>query len=1045
MKVVRILSICTFLLWFATSASALNPDRDIHQLAHRSWGQKQGYPGRTRALAQTPDGFLWLGSDNGLFRFDGVHFERYMPKSGDKLPASIVRSLLALQDGSLWIAYAQSGKICALRNGSVKCYGKTDGVTWNPTAIVQDHEGTIWANTEAGVIRFNGTRWEHIGEDWNFPEDVPHMTSRVLFVDSRGTLWAGVNSTILHLKQGSKRFQPTGAFAGFSLSIAEASDGNIWLSDNAGYVRAIGTSVSTKSAAIAKCEVDTLRVAHPKCPREGPRVIEISGSVRIMFDHNGSLWMATESLGVVRVPYPERLRDGPISETSNALQRFTSKDGLSADNCTPILEDREGNIWVATRDGLDQFRDVALVPVVLPKSVVQTAIAPADGGDIWVAVGEKYVGRMNASSSTVSLVPADAFKPYRDFAGVTWLIGNSLARWKNGRFRRAAKSPEGLSDSLGTWEVAGDRFGRLWAFSSGYGFFSLDHHRWKAWPTPLEAAKQHVLNMFSDSTGRIWVSTYQGDIITMDKGNVVDYPAKQDSPLHSVKAFAEHAPQEIWAGGEGGLILIDRGHFHPIKPAGLAAIEDVTGIVDAGSEGLWLNTTGGVVHVTRDEAERALRDPSYRFQWERFDSFDGLPGQTEAIGPYPRAIQGTDGRIWFTAITGLAWVDPKWIPKNALPPPVWITSVLADDSPQAQLANLRLPAHTANIQINYTALSLSVPERVRFQYKLDGIDKGWKDVGTRREAFYTNLGPHHYRFHVIACNNDGVWNSAGAAVDFTIAPAWYQTTWFEIICVAIGLLIAWAFYRIRVRQIANAMSARFDERMSERTRIARDFHDTLLQTIHGTKLVADSALKHPADPIRMHGAMEQVSIWMGQATEEGRAALNSLRTSTTETNDLAEAFKRSIEECRMHSSMEASFSVSGEVSEMHPIVRDEVYRIGYEAIRNACAHSQAAQLEVELTYAEDLILRVKDNGLGINPAVVGEGRQGHFGLQGMRERARRILAKLTVETSAASGTEIKLIVPGSIIYRSAVSGKRRTRAIQALLKRVGLTSDSADS
>ncbi|MBB6144530.1 signal transduction histidine kinase/ligand-binding sensor domain-containing protein [Silvibacterium bohemicum] len=1044
MKVVRTLSICSFLLWLVATANALNPDRDIHQLAHRSWSQTQGYPGHTRALAQTRDGFLWLGSDTGLFRFDGVHFERYVPRSGDKPSEDIVRSLLALPDGSLWIAYAHNGKICVLRNGNVKCYGKTDGVTWNPTDIVQDHEGTIWANTESGVIRFNGTRWEHVGKNWDFPEDVPHMTSRVLFVDSRGTLWVGVNSTILYLKQGSKRFEPTGAFAGFSLSIAEAPDGTIWLSDNAGYVRAIGTSVSTKSATIAKCEADTLRGAHSKCPSERSLVIEISGTVRIMFDHNGSLWTTTDSLGVVRVPHPDGLRDRPISKTSDALQRFTSKDGLSADNCTPILEDREGNIWVATRDGLDQFRDTALVPVVLPKSIVQTAIAPADNGDIWAAVSSNYVGRIHSRSKNLSLVPADAFKPYRDFAGVTWLMGNSLAQWKEGRFRQMAKSPEGLSGSFGTWEVAGDRFGTLWAFASGYGFFSLDHHRWKVWPTPPEVAKQHVLNMFSDSTGRIWVSTYQGDIITMDKGSIVDYLAK-DSRLNNVKAFAEHAPQEIWAGGAGGLLLIDRGHFRLIKSAGLGALEDVTGIVDAGSEGLWLNTAGGVIHVSKHEAEHALRDPSYRFQWKRFDSSDGLPGQAEATGPYPKAIEGTDGRIWFTSTTGLAWVDPNWIPKNTLPPPISITSVSADDLPQVQKDDLRLPAHTANVQVSYTALSLSLPERVLFKYKLEGSDKDWKDAGTRREAFYTNLSPRHYRFRVIACNNDGIWNNVGANVEFTIAPAWYQTTWFYALCATIGFLILWILYRLRMRQIAKSMSDRFDERLSERTRIARDFHDTLLQTIQGTKLVADSALKQSADSVRMRGAMEQVSVWMGQATEEGRAALNSLRTSTTETNDLAEAFRRSIEECRIHGSMEAKFSVVGEVSEMHPIVRDEVYRIGYEAIRNACVHSKAANLQVELTYAENLILGVHDDGVGIDPAIVDEGKEGHFGLQGMRERAGRIMAKLTFETSAVSGTEIKLVVPGSIIYLRATSSRRKLPAIKSILKWMGLTSNSTDS
>jgi len=355
--------------------------------------------------------------------------------------------------------------------------------------------------------------------------------------------------------------------------------------------------------------------------------------------------------------------------------------------------------------------------------------------------------------------------------------------------------------------------------------------------------------------------------------------------------------------------------------------------------------------------------------------------------------------------------------------------------------DVNLPLRTSRAHIEYTAPNLSVPGRVRFRYLLDGVDKDWQDAGSRREAFYTNLRPRRYRFHVIACNEDGVWSDVGAVVDFSIAPAWYQTNWFRLLCAVAVLLVVWVIYRLRVRQIAKAMSARFDERLHERTRMARDLHDTFLQTIQGSKLVADDALDPSTDPTRMRRAMEQLSVWLGRATEEGRAALNSLRTSTTEKNDLAAAFRRAMEESRIHTSMEASLSVVGEAREMHPIVRDEVYRIGYEAIRNACVHSQASQMRVELTYDHDLALRVSDNGVGVDPAVADRGREGHFGLQGMRERAARIVGKLTLVSSASSGTEIKLVVPGSIIYRERTSNGRKLSAkIKAVLKQLGLTS-----
>lgn len=1025
MAIVRSLSICTFLVLSVTIVCAINPDRDIHQLAHRSWGERDGYPGVPNAMAQTTDGFLWLGTRSGLFRFDGVHFEQYVARSGDALPKASVTSLLALPDGSLWIGYGYENLgISVLRNGNVKSYGKADGVPLGRwiCAIVRDHDGTMWADIGVGLLRFDGTRWEQIGREWNFPENVRRVTAIALFVDSRGTLWASIDHTVLYLKQGSKRFEPTGVVAYFPTSIVEAPDGKMWMADSETFVRAISMSVSTKAVATAQCEMDSQDLVPSGCPRGDSSEIQIASPNILLFDRRGSLWVTTITNGLVLIPYPQLQKNQPISGSSGALQRFTSADGLSADHCDPILEDREGNIWVGTRDGLDQFRETALVPVELPKSNGRTGIAPADGGDIWVSGNDSVIARIRGDATKPSWTVVDVYNAYRDPSGVTWLRGDKLRQWKDGGFRVVVQGPDGNQGNALGWLVAGDNSGTLWAFATGLGFLTLDHYRWKAWPTPAQVAKQQALEIFCDSTGRVWVSTTSGDIITMDKGNVVDYPGDSGGLLDRASHFAEHAPQQIWAaGGRNGLLLVDKGRFHSIKPLGLDFSKDVAGIVDAGSEGLWLSTGAGVVHVAKDEVDRALQDSSYRFHWEQFDSNDGLPGKILRSDPFPKTIQGTDGRIWFVAARGVAWIDPKKISKNAIPPPVSITSVSADGSTHVDLADLRLPARANNVQIEYTALSLSVPERVQFRYKLEGIDKQWQNPGTRREAYYSRLPPGRYRFHVIASNNDDIWNDTGATLDFTMPPAWFQTTWFCTLCAAAGLLLLWSLYQIRVRYIARAISARFDERLAERTLIARDLHDTLLQTIQGSKLLADSALKRSADPSQIREALEQLSIWLARATAEGRTALNSLRTSATETNDLAEAFRRATEECRTVNSMETSFSVVGDARVMHPIVRDEVYRVGYEAIRNACVHSQGSKLRVTLTYANELSVDVADNGVGLDPLVADRGKEGHFGLQGMRERAARIAARLIVTSSPESGTQVKLVVPGKIIYRKTTS------------------------
>jgi signal transduction histidine kinase len=312
---------------------------------------------------------------------------------------------------------------------------------------------------------------------------------------------------------------------------------------------------------------------------------------------------------------------------------------------------------------------------------------------------------------------------------------------------------------------------------------------------------------------------------------------------------------------------------------------------------------------------------------------------------------------------------------------------------------------------------------------LDGIDKGWQDPGTRREAYYSRLSPGRYHFQVIACNNDGVWNEQGATLDFRVLPAWYQTNLFRAFCAVVALCIVWTIYHLRVRQIARVIGARFDERLAERTRIAGDLHDTLLQTIQGSKLVANDALNKRSDEAKMRHALEQLSLWLDQAAQEGRMALNSLRSSTMLSNDLAEAFQRATESGPAIGSLAATVSVVGNSREMHPIVRDEIYRIGYEAIRNAQAHSQGSRLEVELRYDLDLTLCIRDNGIGIDPSVSEHGKAGHFGLHGMRERAARIGGKLTIASSTTSGTEILLAVPGAIAFLYAkTTSVSRSRA-----------------
>jgi signal transduction histidine kinase len=301
---------------------------------------------------------------------------------------------------------------------------------------------------------------------------------------------------------------------------------------------------------------------------------------------------------------------------------------------------------------------------------------------------------------------------------------------------------------------------------------------------------------------------------------------------------------------------------------------------------------------------------------------------------------------------------------------------------------------------------------------LDGHDTDWQDAATRRQAFYNDLPPGDYRFRVIACNNDGLWNEAGDSLNFTVAPAWYQATLFRAACLIFCLLVLWALYRLRIRQIEVAAATRFNERLAERTRVARDIHDTLLQTIQGSKMVADDALEHAADPGRLRIAIEQLANWLARATREGRAALNALRAASAEGQDLIEAVKQAAEEETGASSLSVTSTTTGEPRYIHPIVADEVYRIAREAVRNAHMHARASNLLLELEYGQRLILRITDDGIGMDSSLLEHGRPGHFGLQGMRERAARIEGKLSITSAPGAGTVVTLIVPGGIAFQT---------------------------
>ncbi len=421
-----------------------------------------------------------------------------------------------------------------------------------------------------------------------------------------------------------------------------------------------------------------------------------------------------------------------------------------------------------------------------------------------------------------------------------------------------------------------------------------------------------------------------------------------------------------------------------------------------------------------------------------FDISDGVRPHTSG-GYFPPVAKSPDGRLWFLPFDGVSIVDPQHIPFNKVPPPVHIEQITADhktydaafDVTGDVMGQLRLPPLVRELEIDYTALSLVAPEKVLFRYKLEGLDRDWQDAGNRRQAFYTNLSPRKYRFRVSACNNSGVWNEAGTFLDFSVAPAYYQTIWFRLSCVAAFLALLGALYRLRLRQVAQQFNMRLEERVSERTRIARELHDSLLQGFQGLmfrlQAVRDMLPGRPAEAIK---ALDIALERGDKAISEGRDTVADLRQPVMGDSDIAQALTALGEELAAQSDNGAApcvrVLVEGKERELNPILRDEIYRIAREALRNAFRHARAQKIEAEITYGDSqFLLHVRDDGSGIDLEVVNQGaRGGHWGLPGMRERTKRFGGKVEVWSEHEAGTEVSLRVPASIAYGARDSRSR---------------------
>jgi signal transduction histidine kinase len=521
---------------------------------------------------------------------------------------------------------------------------------------------------------------------------------------------------------------------------------------------------------------------------------------------------------------------------------------------------------------------------------------------------------------------------------------------------------------------------------------------------------------FVDGLGRAWLVYYARNTVVMVYGaKRVFFTAEHGLNVgNPIVGWASGT--QVWVSGTKGLGFFDGESFQNIRASDGSQFKNVSAIIPTDHDGLWLKAPEGVIQIPQDELLNFFHDHAYSVRYRVFDGATDFVAQLARYKPATSgtdAVRSSDGKLWFSVSTGVAMIDPAHLAKNDLPPPVVIRSLTADGRVYSTYHDLILPKSTHEVSLDYTALSLNLSERNRFRYQLVDVDKKWRDVGTRRQAFYTNLAPGTYTFHVMAANNDGVWNETGASITFRIPPTFLQAIWFKLLLVATAALLIWALYVLRLRKATADVTDRLGVRLQERERIARELHDTLLQDFQAMILRFHVISRRfvSGDPNRL--AMDESLLFADKVLAEGRNRIRDIRGDSKAPQDISRAFSDYGNQLVQSRPVAFDVKVTGAQTEIDPIIRDEVYRIGREAIANAFKHSECSKIEVELAYfPREFQMRIRDDGRGIDPAILNAGgKPGHWGIYNMMERAQKIGATLKFSSQLNAGTTLELKLP----------------------------------
>jgi signal transduction histidine kinase/ligand-binding sensor domain-containing protein len=943
-------------------------EAEEHRYTHVAWTQADGLPsGQVRAIAQDQTGFLWLGTDSGLVRFDGMRFETVEEVYGVKLPDQELRAVVASRDGSLWLGFDGPGWVARLRDGRLETHHEPGGRPALIRTMLEDRHGTIWVADSFGLAKFHDGQWERLVED-----RAPAEPMYALFEDDTGTLWTGGLLGVFKRRTGTDIFERSRVGPSYTYSLAQDSNGRMWAADPQHGFGILGESAWQ------------------------PQIRGFPG-MRLMRDRRGTMWITSLVHGIARVTSSEQWH----------IERVSAPAELTSNTVPAIFEDRDGNVWVGTSTGLDRFSEKYIDTITDSNGIVNAivrSIARTTDGSIWIAT-DGGISRFSQNGRTWyderHGLPGTFVNYMYGDQDVLWVgTTRGLARFSEGRF-----SPLQYDENSRLRQIRAitkDRDDSVWVSDRDKGIF-----RWaNGQMTRLDIAN-FALVALTDRGGRVWLGFANGELAVQRNGKLVWYGPRDGLNATDILAIYEDRTGTIWIGHKNGLSRLGvDGRFTAIDLGTGIPATAVWGIANEQGS-LWLAVDEGILRIPETEFDKKSADETYRIRYTTYDESDGL----EARPGWLRGstiIRATDGKLWFATRRSVVIVDPLAPKQQPRAPQARIAAVHVDGRRIAQGATSDLSRHTEGVVIEFTALSLTSAGTVHFNYMLEGFDSKWIDARSNRQAVYGRLPPGAYRFRLAARNNDGPDAAITADWAFTIQPAFYQTRLFAIGSIAsVGLMI-WTAWQLRVRQIRRETSVL----LAERGRMARELHDTLLQNLSGLALKC-TVIARQLDPSfsQLKEQLEDVRRQVEHDVREARHAISDLRSPTLETSGLAAALRETTADILEDSQSRLEFIVTGVPRRAEPVVEQQLLRIAQEAVRNATAHAQAEVIRVTLDYGgAGIVLRVVDDGCGFDPQQTERKLGRSFGLGNMQERAEQIAAQFNISSRVGAGTQVEVLL-----------------------------------